>query len=81
MADRVFVLTLETGELPDEIRLLSIENGQERFLTFSEFQLQREKTQLIQAAHSIASHKFYPNPGHHCRICDFRTICPRNQMQ
>ena len=72
----LFLHLLEFRRHADEVRLLSLENGQEYFFDFSDSDLDGARDLLIRTAHNIAANRFDPSPGKHCRACHFRFCCP-----
>ncbi len=44
-------------------------------------QLETARAEIEEVAEGISSGAFEPNPGQHCRWCDYRKLCPATEQQ
>ncbi len=66
---------------PKELALVNIQDTSvaESFRTAKQLDTARQKIQ--QAAEGIAAGEFDPDPGQHCRWCDYRQLCPATEQR
>ena len=64
------------GLNPKKLTLYFVETGEKVSTTRTDKQLEEKKRETKEVMQNIRDGKFQPNPGMHCKWCDYKDICP-----
>ena len=64
------------GLNPKKLTLYFVETGEKISTTRTDKQLEEKKLEAKEVMQNIRDGKFQPNPGMHCKWCDYKDICP-----
>ena len=64
------------GLNPKKLTLYFVETGERISTTRTDKQLEEKKREAMEVMQNIREGKFQPNPGMHCKWCDYKDICP-----
>jgi DNA helicase-2/ATP-dependent DNA helicase PcrA len=66
---------------PRELVLLNVQDASEAVAARTSRQLEAAREKIEAAAEGIAQGRFDPEPGQHCRWCDYRRLCPATEQR
>ncbi len=71
----------QMGFVPQELVLVNLQGNEEVVSSRTPAALEKSKAQILQVAAGIAEGQFDPNPGRHCRWCDYQKLCPETEQR
>jgi RecB family exonuclease len=71
----------EMNLTPKELVLVNVQDNSQAASFRTAKQLETARQQIEEAAEGIACGKFDPEPGQHCRWCDYRRLCPATEQR
>jgi RecB family exonuclease len=66
---------------PRELVLVNVQDNSQAVAGRSSKQLESARAEIDRAAEGIARGEFDPEPGQHCRWCDYRRLCPATEQR
>jgi ATP-dependent DNA helicase UvrD/PcrA len=66
---------------PRELVLANVQDNSQAVASRSAKQLESARAEIDRAAQGIARGEFAPDPGQHCRWCDYRRLCPATEQR
>jgi DNA helicase II / ATP-dependent DNA helicase PcrA len=66
---------------PRELVLMNVQDNSQAVASRSVKQLESARAEIDRAAQGIARGEFDPDPGQHCRWCDYRRLCPATEQR
>jgi RecB family exonuclease len=66
---------------PRELVLVNVQDNSQAVASRSTKQLESARAEIDRAAQGIALGEFDPDPGQHCRWCDYRRLCPATEQR
>ena len=66
---------------PRELVLVNVQDNSQAVAGRTAKQLESARAEIDRAAEGIARGEFDPEPGQHCRWCDYRRLCPATEQR
>ena len=66
---------------PRELVLVNVQDNSQAVAGRTAKQLESAREEIDRAAEGIARGEFDPEPGQHCRWCDYRRLCPATEQR
>jgi DNA helicase II / ATP-dependent DNA helicase PcrA len=66
---------------PRELVLVNVQDNSQAVSCRTAKQLESARAEIGRAAEGIARGEFDPDPGQHCRWCDYRRLCPATEQR
>jgi putative RecB family exonuclease len=66
---------------PRELVLVNVQDNSQAVAGRTPKQLESARAEIDRAAEGIARGEFDPEPGQHCRWCDYRRLCPATEQR
>lgn len=78
----IYAMAVEQMNLsPRELVLVNVQDNSEAASLRTPKQLDTARQEIQRAADGIARGEFDPEPGQHCRWCDYRRLCPATEQR
>ena len=78
----IYAMAVEQMNLsPRELVLVNVQDNSEAASLRTPKQLDTARQEIERAADGIARGEFDPEPGQHCRWCDYRRLCPATEQR
>lgn len=78
----IYAMAVQQMDLtPKELALINVQDASAAESFRSGKQLDAARQKIQEAAEGIAAGKFGPEPGQHCRWCDYRRLCPATEQR
>jgi putative RecB family exonuclease len=78
----IYAMAVEQMNLtPRELVLANVQDNSQAVSFRTPKQLESARAEIDKAAEGIARGEFDPEPGQHCRWCDYRRLCPATEQR